>query len=495
MSLLVDDPPRAPARGRSATWGPLAGAGAAVVAAAVGLAVLAAVTVLLWSAGPHPGEGLGAAPFRAAAAWWLLAQHADATVPAGTIGLAPGALLAAVAFLNIRTAGWAARVAGVSEVGAAVAVAAGFVAAHAVLAVAAAGFGTGAGPAVAPGEALRAGTVFAAVTAGIGVATQVDLVYALAARLGRRLRPALAAARAGLAVLLAGGAAAVGLSLAFHHGRTAETFGAVGGGVSGALGLLALCLAFLPNAVLWAVGLASGPGFALGAGAGADLAGVQAGALPSFPLLGALPAQGGLGPYAWLLAAVPVAAGATVGWAARPAGGPRGWGEALAFPVGAAVGVAAAAGALAQLAAGGAGGRLAPLGPSGLAVGLALAAELAGAAVLVAAVRHGRQRRRAARAAGAAPVVVAVPTLPAARPRPEALTDQTVEADVPSEELADRPPASAAVEDVDDAVPGVDGGGAVGDAVAEGAGVVSLEHPHRGGGPEGAEDEGDDPEA
>lgn len=415
MTGLLTDAPQpvsrtggVPGRPRSGTWGPAAGAGAAVLAAAVGFAVVAAVTVLLWAAGPHPGEGLGAAPFRGAAAWWLLGQHATATVPAGTFGLAPGALMAALALLNVRTVTWASRVSGAHTAGAAVAVAAGFVAAHAILAVAAAGFGTGTGPTVAPSDALRAGAVFAAATAGFGAALQTDAVLLIASRITRRVRPALRAGAASVAVLLAGGSAALGVSLAVHHDRTAALFESVGGGTSGALGVLALCLLYLPNAVLWAVGLAAGPGFALGAGSGVDLTGARTGALPSFPLLGALPEPGGLPPYAYLLAAVPLAAGAVAGWTARPAAGPRSWGEVLALPLLAAAGAAAVTGTLAGLSAGGAGGRLAPLGPSGLAVGLALAAELAAVALAVAAGRYGWARLRAP-----APVA-APPTLPTA---------------------------------------------------------------------------------
>ncbi len=229
----------------------------------------------------------------------------------------------------------------------------------------------------------------------------------------------------GVLVLLGGGAAVVGLSLALHHERTSGLFGGIGGGVSGGIGLVLLSFVFLPNAALWAVAVCTGPGIGLGTNAGFDLFGAQPGALPSFPLLGALPQSTTLPTSVYLLMLLPLLAGGAVGAAARPAAPEARWPVVLALPVAAAGGTGVLIGLLAAVSGGTVGGRLSDLGPSGVLVGLSVAGELAGAALVVAAGRHGRERFRARKAPVAAPAHLA---LPAAR-RPVPTENVAVEAE------------------------------------------------------------------
>ncbi|HUR74574.1 MAG TPA: DUF6350 family protein, partial [Sporichthya sp.] len=204
----------------------------------------------------------------------------------------------------------------------------------------------------------------------------------------------------------------------------ADLLHTVGGGVSGGAGTTLLCLAMAPNAVLWVVALASGPGFALGTDAGLSLTGdMHGGALPAMPLLAALPGPGPLPGYAWLLVALPIGAGAVIGWFARPAEGCRGWREEVltAAVSGAACGLSL--GVLAGLSGGGAGGRLAHFGPSGVVVGGLLALQLAAAATATAAARIGWERYRGPKERGVKELTAKPAAFPVQKTKAEAADD------------------------------------------------------------------------
>ncbi|MET0813079.1 MAG: DUF6350 family protein [Microbacterium sp.] len=74
-------------------------------------------------------------------------------------------------------------------------------------------------------------------------------------------------------------------------------------------------LAYLPTVVVWALSFLAGPGFLIGAGTTVSPAGTQVGVLPGIPVLGIVPES--LSPWMLLLALLPVAAGAFAGWIAR----------------------------------------------------------------------------------------------------------------------------------------------------------------------------------
>jgi hypothetical protein len=288
------------------------------------------------------------------------------------------------------------------------------------------------------------------------------------ARHGDRVRVAARAAGLGALALAGGGAAALLASLVIHHGSATDLLNTVGGGISGGVGTTLLCLAMAPNAVLWVVALATGPGFALGTDAGLSLTGdMHGGALPAMPLLGALPGAGPLPAYAWLLVAVPLGAGATIGWSARPKTGCRGWHEELVTAAVSGVACGLGIGLLAGLSGGGAGGRLAGFGPNGLLVGLLLALELAAVATATTAARIGWERYRGPKERGVKELTAATP-IPAQKTKAKAAdnkpTDDKPTDDKPGEgtpivvvtadEVEDLPPAeelpSGDLEDIED---------------------------------------------
>jgi hypothetical protein len=400
-------PPLSPLRTRVRDRSPGVGAGflGGAVAAGLGLGSFAVLVIALWISSPYPDSGPGGA-LHVAAALWLLAHGAELVrtdtltgVPA-PVGVTPLLLLALPVLLVHRAArdatdrgdggpllpahtAWTGVVLGYLAVG-------GGAVAYA------------AGGALRPSWEWTVGYVplVAVVAAGSGVWTAygcprapVDKALGALPRGVRRLLlgpgprarlgAAARAAGAGAVVFTGGGALVLGVSLVEHTEAAQGAFLRLTEGWSGRFAVLLLCLALLPNAVLWAVAYALGPGFALGAGhVVGPLSSAPAPLLPPFPLLAAVPDAGPGTALNWASTAVPVAAGLTMGWfvagAAVREGQDDGSGDAWSWRrtvggAGLACALCAAGlGALAALAGGPLGGAaLARFGPVGWQVGAA----------------------------------------------------------------------------------------------------------------------------
>jgi hypothetical protein len=322
-------------RGRSPGLG--AGLLGGVVAAGLGLGSFAVPVIVLWISSPYPDSGPGSA-LHVAAALWLLAHGAELVrtdtltgVPA-PLGVTPLLLLVLPTVLLHRAARDATDTGDGGPLVPPRTAWSGVVAGYLTVAGAAAVY--------AQDGALRPSWVWTvlwlplvtAVAAGSGVWAAYGCPRApLERALGRlspgvrrlllapgpraRLGPSSRAAGAGALVFTGGGALVLGVSLVGHSGAAQAGFVWLTEGWSGRFAVLLLCLALLPNAVLWAVAYALGPGFQLGAGhVVAPFASSPAPLLPPFPLLAAVPEPGPGTQLHWASAAVPVAAGVTIGW-------------------------------------------------------------------------------------------------------------------------------------------------------------------------------------
>ncbi|MFJ2716914.1 DUF6350 family protein [Streptomyces sp. NPDC087437] len=407
-------PPLSRLRTRLRDRSPGLGAGfvGGAVAAGLGLGSFAVVVVALWISSPYPDSGPGGA-LHVAAALWLLAHGAELIrtetltgVPA-PVGVTPLLLLALPALLVHRAArdatdggdggpllpprsAWTGIVLGYLAVGSGAA-------------------------AYADGGALRPSWAWAAVcvplvtaaAAGSGVwkaygCPRAPLERALRRLPGGvrrlllgpgpqvRLGAAARAAGAGAMVFVGGGALMLVVSLVVHAGTVQEAFLELTEGWSGRFAVLLLCLALLPNALLWAAAYSLGPGFVLGAGhAVGPLSSAPAPLLPPFPLLAAVPDPGPGTALNWVTVSLPVTAGLTMGWfvagsaVREERGGAEGddgetrvrawsWRRTVAGAGLACLLCAAVLGALAALAGGPLGGSaLARFGPVGWQVGAA----------------------------------------------------------------------------------------------------------------------------
>ncbi|MEO3755061.1 DUF6350 family protein [Streptomyces sp. B6B3] len=356
-----------------------------LLAAGLGLGTLVAVVLLLWTISPYQDSGLRDAT-RVAADLWLLAHGAQLLraetlggVPA-PVGLTPLLLTALPAWLLYRAMRGALE--GSAEMWrTARAVAGGYLLAGAGAVL----FTTGAPLSARPLSAAVCLPLFA-------LAVAAGAVWSLGGHpwvLNRSLADAARVTAAGtLALGVAGTLLALG-AVVRQGGEARDGLDQLGGGWPGQASLLALCVALLPNAAVWAASYGLGPGFTLGAGnpVGPFAPAGDGVALPAFPLLVAAP-DGPPGGFGWACAAaVPIAVVLATAWCAArsavPARGARetatSWtGTLLSVLLGAA-GTGVALTLLATLSGGPLGtGTLARFGPDPWLTGLAAAAWITG---------------------------------------------------------------------------------------------------------------------
>lgn len=278
----------------------------AIAAAAVTVTGLVALTPLVlagWIAAPHAGTGLPGV-LRTATALWLAAHHVGfALHGAGRIGMLPLGLVLIPGPLLWRAGRWvvqAGQVDRLADVGyAALVLAAPYAALCGALALASRS--SLAVPSLS--QAAVAGFLLAVCAGGLGGAHALAPWGRLARLLPPRPRSVVLGTFGALAVLTAGGSVLAGGSLALHLGEFRALTAALAPGLVGGALLLLAQLAYLPNAIGWAVCYSLGPGFAVGTGTVVAPTGAALGPLPAFPMLAALPpGTGGL--PGWAAAAV-----------------------------------------------------------------------------------------------------------------------------------------------------------------------------------------------
>ena len=267
----------------------VSGAAVAAWVVAAGLGVVAAPVLLAWvaagAAEPMPDA------LSVAAAGWLLGLGATLASPDASWGLTPLGLTLVCVLLAVRGGSWAAETATVAggTRSAVLLLAAGMTAAA--LAGASAAALTLEEVMVDPGQAATQAALVTLTGTGIGlVKARPGGWRALLGELAPRwLRRALVGSLAALAVLTAAGAAIVSVALVSSFDTTSTLLQQIDPGPAGGLALLLGSLAYLPTVIVWAVAVLAGPGVAIGGAVTVRADGVDAGALPGFPLLGIVP--------------------------------------------------------------------------------------------------------------------------------------------------------------------------------------------------------------
>jgi hypothetical protein len=376
---------------------------AACAAAASGLAVLVTLTAIGWITAPHVGIGAGlGGVLRTAALLWLVAHHVGFTVHgAGRIGLLPLGLVLLPGALLALAGRWVARAGAVTELRHAGYAAVALALPYALLAGALAVASRTAQAAPSLWQAVVASFLLAAVAGGLGAARGLAPWSRLVGLMPARPRSIVMGMLGSAAILTAAGAVLAGGSLAAHLPEVRAASDALAPGLTGAALLLLAQLAYVPNAIVWAVAYTLGPGFAFGTGTVVAPTGSALGAVPLFPMLAAMPSGARPGGQGWalvLILAVPYLAGAFGGIVtARVTPTP----VIEAAPLWGFI-AGAAAGGLAGLTAAFSGGplgdaRLAVVGPSGWQVALVAILEIGVTAALTAGAANWLILRRATR--------------------------------------------------------------------------------------------------
>ncbi|WP_344115501.1 cell division protein PerM [Streptomyces blastmyceticus] len=360
MTPFADHSPL-PSRSRSTAAGPPAGAVflGGMVAAGLGLGTLAVVVLALWISSPYPDSGPATA-LRVAAALWLLAHGAHLVrteTLSGTpapIGLTPLLFTVLPGWLLYRATRHALDPvedpppddapdglpgpgpdghAGLTPRKAIAVLLGGYF-----LVAAAAALYAFSGPLpVAPLSALLHLPLFAGVTVGAGAWAAAGFPGMTSPPFARRAleglprgvrrwftRPRLAevvrTGAVGTGALLGGGALLLAGSLVLHAAVAQQSLLQMTVAWSGRVAVLLLCLALLPNAVVWAAAYGLGPGFTVGVDGAVGPLGVAGYPLmPRFPLFAALPPPGASGPVALALAsALSAGAGVAIAFATVP---------------------------------------------------------------------------------------------------------------------------------------------------------------------------------
>jgi Family of unknown function (DUF6350) len=376
------------------------GAIAACAAAGTGLVVLTMLALAGWIAAPHAGLGLTGV-LRTAALLWLIGHHVGFALPkAGHIGMLPIGLVLLPGVLLWRAGRWVVRTGGVVKLGHVGYAALALAVPYAMIATALALASSAALASPSLPEAVACPFLLALVAGGLGGARALAPWAELAGLLPDRLRAVTVGTAGALAVLVATGSLLGGISLALHLGQFRAVDQSLAPGAVGAVLLLLAQLAYVPNAVVWAISFMLGPGFAFGTGTVIAPTGSALGALPAFPMLAALPP--GVRPAVPAVVSVavlvaPYLAGAFGGLLTTRAAplltletAPL-WGFASGLLTGCVLG------ALAAFAGGPLGdGRLAAVGPSGWQVGVVASLEVGLAAAVTAGVANWLRLRSAA---------------------------------------------------------------------------------------------------
>ncbi|MGQ4268484.1 cell division protein PerM [Nocardiopsis changdeensis] len=412
---------------------------AAATAAGIGLAVIVTLTMVGWVAAPHDTFGEEIVDLlQGAVLAWLVGHHVSFSVPEGSISLLPIGLVLLPGLLLYRSGRWVARNCEIARLRhvhrAAIAIAGPYAAIAGTLALLART------DTVEPSmpRALLMGFVIAFLAGGLGVLRQLMRDKGVVARdllglMPARSRSLLVGMLASTGTLLLGGFLLFLVALAVSLPEAVETTRLLAPGWVGGLLLLLIQLAYLPNAVVFAVCYALGPGFAVGEMTVVAPTGVSVGPLPLLPMLAALP-ENGAAPVSSLAAlAVPFVAGA-VGGVLTQRSAPDVVSEAAplwGFVCGVTTGLLCAA--LGELAGGSLGGhRLSDVGPSAWQVGLVAALEVGVAAAIAAWVANWWYTRRSPAAATAAPTATAgAPAEDAPEPEAERAARVELPADVP----------------------------------------------------------------
>ena len=365
---------------------------AAVAVDVAGLAGLGLALVVVQTLDPAGGLGTGES-LALAGRLWLLAQGGELDIGSGPLVLAPLLLTLGIAWGLSRAGRVLARVRDVDSGADAARATGAVVVVHVLLTLVLALVVDDPGARVGLLRTVAGAALLGIIAVGWGTGRESGVLDAALDRLPGAPRPLLRGVLAGLLTALALCTAVVAVAVASDAHGYATHSGSLGGAAAGALGLLGLEVLLLPNAAAAVLGLAAGPGFAVGAGTLVSVHGVTLGAVPALPLLAALPDTQAVPLIAFVSQAIPALAGLVAGRTVGRWFGDEDGGSIVAGLTGLLAGVllGVGSGLLVWVAEGSLGdGALADVGAPAFATGIAVAAQSGIAAAIAATVARWR---------------------------------------------------------------------------------------------------------
>ena len=284
----------------------------ALWAAGLGLALLVVPILVLWIASSD-GTTDWLEPLRTAGLTWVAGHDVALRVGRATYSLLPwGSLLVWLAILA-GAGSWAARSARVASLRDTAWLTLSAASCYALVLAWVSSLTVEPGARTAPTRAFGVGLFVAFIGFGWGALRGSGLLPVMKRRMPTDLRTMLAAALAGALALFGFGAIAAAVSLGMAFDRAVAIQHYLDAGVAGGFALLLLGVGYAPVAAMWSVSYVVGAGISIGPGATLSPFGTAPAeiALPPFPLVAGLPQV--VGPSAWALPALGVAAGIVIG--------------------------------------------------------------------------------------------------------------------------------------------------------------------------------------
>lgn len=245
---------------------------------------------------------------------WLGAYQVPLTIAGHPLGLLPMLATVGVCTLVARSAAGAAERLDLRTPQQAVPLIGAMAAAHAVIGVTIAVLAYGSKVTADPLAAFIIPALIAAAAAAAGVARRCGFGPALRPYVDDAAVVGVRAAVLGMAALLMAGAAVFTAASVWSIPTMHMLFGVNAPGFGGGFGMLLLCLAYVPNAVVAATAFVVGPGVSIDS-LWVSPFGFEGGDVPGVPLLAALPEEHNV----WwpVVLVVPAVIGALVGWTVR----------------------------------------------------------------------------------------------------------------------------------------------------------------------------------
>jgi hypothetical protein len=283
---------RAPATARDADQRSLAGAAAlgGLLAAGATLAVCVVLALTAWFLADAGAHGDTTDALRAGADAWLMGHGSRLELAGLPLGVLPMALTVGLLVGAFRSGRWATRHgAGTEDDAVLVCVLA-----------------TESGATPGLGRSVLGALLVAALGGGAGLAAGTGRAGAWVDRTPLWAREVVVGAVVSALALVAAGAALAAVSLVLSFNEAASVYSGLDLGTGDALTFTVVMALAAPNVALLGSAYLLGPGFAFGTGTTITPTAVTLGAVPSFPVLAALPGDGA--PPGWLAAVMGVPA-------------------------------------------------------------------------------------------------------------------------------------------------------------------------------------------